>query len=202
MRAVTLRHAASGIYSLSALLVALSLLGCPGNLDPSLLPPGSGTGTGGGGASSGSGGTGGSGAGSGGAPPPCDPAPIFKTHLCANTGCHDAMGTSANFDMSSSDWQTRLVGVNPKGGGSLPSKCGDLGAPYLKPGAMPASGLFLDKLRADGTPPCGEVMPIVTAKLMSMEVDCIQSWANSLVAKGTTTPTDGGSMSAGDGGTK
>jgi len=198
---VALRGAASGSSALVALLLAFSLPGCPGNLDPSLLPQGGGTGTGGSG--SGSGGTGGSGAGSGGAtPPPCDPAPIFKTHLCANTGCHDPSGTSANFDMGSSDWQTRLVGVNPKGGGALASKCGELGAPYLKPGTMPATGLVLDKLKVDSTQPCGDLMPLVSAKLTATEVACIQDWANSLVKKGPA-PADGGSMTTGgDGGSQ
>ena len=47
-------------------------------------------------------------------------------------------------------WQTRLVGVNPKGGGANPSLCG-AGGPYLVAGVQPATGLFLDKVKPDTT---------------------------------------------------
>ena len=48
--------------------------------------------------------------------------------------------------MASDGWQTRLVGVNPKGAGLNPSMCAANG-PYLVAGMQPATGLFLDKLK-------------------------------------------------------
>jgi hypothetical protein len=152
--------------------LAFAAAGCPGSVDPSLVPTGKGGNTGGGG----SGGT---------SAQMCDPAPIYMTKICANAGCHDAVGTSANFDMASPDWQTHLVGVNPKGGGALASMCGSNG-PYLVPNMLPARGLFIDKLKDGTTPACGVLMPQVGTKLSPAELDCVQAWANGLVAGGGT----------------
>ena len=109
---------------LSAVLLALGAAGCPGTVDPSLWPTATSSG------SAGNAGTGGTGV------PACDPAPIFVAKNCAVPACHDTNATAANFDMASSDWQTRLVGVNPKGAGLNPSMCGANG-PYLVPGVVP-----------------------------------------------------------------
>ena len=157
---------------LGAILLAFAAAGCPGSVDPSLLPSGTGGNTGGGG-------------GGGTTPQMCDPTPIFAMKVCANAGCHDAMGTSAAFDMASADWQAHLVGGNPKGGGALASKCAANG-PYLAPAMLPAKGLFLDKLKDGPTSPCGVVMPQVGTKLSSDEFNCVQLWANALVAAGGT----------------
>jgi hypothetical protein len=115
----------------------------------------------------------------------CDPTPIFTTKACANPSCHDAMGTSANFDMASAGWQTHLVGVNPKGGGALASVCGANG-PYLVTGMLPARGLFLDKMKDGPMLTCGVVMPFAGTKLSPTEFDCVQTWANTLVATSST----------------
>ncbi len=161
---------------LATMLLMLVAAGCPGSVDPSLLPSGAGGNTGGGGTSG----------------PPCDPTPIFMAKVCSNAPCHDAMGTSANFDMASADWQTHLVGVNPKGGGALASMCATNG-PYLVANMVPARGLFLDKLKDGTTPACGVLMPQVGTKLTGPEFDCVQSWANGLVTGATAaSPADDG----------
>ena len=85
--------------------------------------------------------------------------------------------------MGSSDWQTRLVGVNPKGAGLNPSLCGANG-PYLVPDVLPATGLFLDKVNPNTTPACGVLMPQIGLKLTAEEFACVQTWANALVMAG------------------
>src|SRR3954464_12025315 len=86
-----------------AIAAVLVLGGCPGEIDPSLVP----------------GGGGGSGGGA------CDPTPIFTMKSCSGmTICHDANGSAANFNMASPGWETHLVGVIPKEGGAIPSQCG------------------------------------------------------------------------------
>ena len=156
---------------LGAILLALGAAGCPGSVDPSLWPT-----------STGSAGAGGSGSGGTGVPA-CDPTPIFVAKICGNAGCHDANGTAANFDMGSADWQTRLVGVSPKGGGANPSLCG-AGGPYLVAGVQPATGMFLDKVKPDTMPACGVLMPQIGPKLSADDFACVQSWANALVMAG------------------
>ncbi|HEX3694310.1 MAG TPA: hypothetical protein VH374_02880 [Polyangia bacterium] len=51
--------------------------------------------------------------------------------------------------------------------------------------SQPATGLFLDKLKA--TPPCGAQMPLATvaAPLSATEMACVQKWANNIVGGGT-----------------
>ena len=140
--------------AIGAVLFALSAAGCPGTVDPTLWP----TATGSAGAGAGNPGTGGTGVQA------CDPTPIFVAKLCSTSSCHDANGTAANFDMGSSDWQTRLVGVNPKGAGLNPSMCGANG-PYLVPDVLPATGLFLDKVKPNTTPACGVLMPQIRVEV-------------------------------------
>jgi hypothetical protein len=178
--------------AIGAVLLALGAAACPGTVDPSLWPTATGSGNGSGSAGAGNPGTGGTGV------PACDPTPIFVAKICGNGACHDASGTAANFDMGSSDWQTRLVGVNPKGAGLNPSKCGTNG-PYLVPGALPATGLFLDKVKPETTPACGVLMPQIGPKLTAEEFACVQSWADALVMAGPS-PTGAAGTSGGNGG--
>jgi hypothetical protein len=143
------------IGATGAVLIALSVAGCPGSIDPSLIPSGNSQ--------------------------PCDATPIFTAKGCNGSGiCHDAMGSAANFNMTAAGWQNNLVGVNPMGGGAIPSMCSTNG-PYLQAGQIPAKGLFLDKLK--GSPPCGVEMPQLQSLgyLTQQEFACVQSWANGLV---------------------
>jgi hypothetical protein len=174
---------------LSGVLLALGAAGCPGTVDPTLWPTATGSG---GAAGPGTGGTGGM------LVPACDPTPIFAAKICANAACHDANGTAANFEMKSSDWQTRLVGVNPMGAGLNPSMCAANG-PYLVPGVQPATGLFLDKVKPNTTPACGVLMPQVGPRLTDEEFACVQSWADALV-RAAPNPTGAAGTSGGNGG--
>jgi hypothetical protein len=106
---------------------------------------------------------------------------IFAMHSCAYPGaCHDANGTSANFNMATPGWEKNLVGKMPKGGGSsgFASACAQVGMPYLIAGSQPARGLFLEKLQPK--PPCGSEMPVLTTYLSADELACVQTWANGL----------------------
>jgi len=120
-------------------------------------------------------------AGSPGGTGPCNALPLFAMHECATNGCHDAMGSSANFNMASVGWENNLVGKMPKAGGAagLASACTSAGTPYLVAGSAPARGLFLDKL-ASKKPACGLQMPLLTSYLNATEMDCVQRWANGL----------------------
>jgi hypothetical protein len=165
------------------MLVALVAAGCAGNVDPSLWP-------------SSNGGEGGSGG-----PPPCDATPLFVAHSCTISGCHDNLGTSANFDMKSTGWEKNLVGVFPKGGGGLASKCATSSKPFLSPGVIPATGLFIDKVKPSATIECGDPMPLVGTKLTDDDFACLQSWADAIVMAGGSGPggTSGGGGSIGGG---
>ena len=170
----TTRATAAVRRAIGVMLCALAAAGCPGTVDSSLWSMASGGG--------GGGGTG---------VQACDPTPIFRMKFCFAANCHDAMGTAANFDMATTDWQTRLVGVDPKGGGANPSLCAGQG-PYLAAGTLPATGLFMDKVKETTTPACGVLMPQVGTKLTASEFDCVQSWANALVMAGPGATGDGG----------
>jgi hypothetical protein len=159
-----------------AVLLLFGLSGCPGTLDPALA-----------GGTGGSGGSGGG--GTGGTAPTCDAMAIFTAKGCAQSGCHDAAGTSAGFRMAPAGWEQALVGGNPTSAGS----CMGYGSPYLKPGVQPATGLFLDKLKGVAGL-CGNRMPLVGTPLVQTEIDCVQQFANGLV-----TAAGGGATDAGGG---
>ena len=152
------------------MLVALAAAGCPGNVDPSLWPS----------SDTGEGGSGG--------PPPCDATPIFVAHNCTIAGCHDDLGTSANFNMKATGWEKSLVGVFPKGGGGLASKCATSSKPFLIAGVIPATGLFIDKVKPSAVIECGDPMPLVGTALTDDDFACVQSWANAIVMAGGSGP--------------
>lgn len=110
---------------------------------------------------------------------------IFKPGT-NNTGCtiisacHDNAGSAAGLDLTTAGWETHLVGKASAGGGvgSLMSKCA--GMVYLKPGVVPAQGLFMDKLLVN-PPPCGQPMPNLPPLLTPTQKACVQSWADNLV---------------------
>jgi hypothetical protein len=165
------------------LVVVLAAAGCPGSVDPSLWPS----------SNAGEGGSGG--------PPPCDATPLFVAHSCTISGCHDDLGTSANFEMKSTGWEKKLVGVFPKGGGGLASKCATSSKPFLIPGVIPATGLFIDKVKPSAAIECGDPMPLVGTKLTDDDFACLQSWADAIVMAGGSGPggTSGGGGAAGGG---
>lgn len=164
-------HFAAGLAGLVA--AAFLLGGCPGEIDPSIMPKT--TGSGGGGGSDN-----------------CDPTPIFTAKNCAAAGpCHGGSMPAAAFDMSAAGWETHLVGVVSPGGGTIPSQCGSAAGAYLS-GTTTAQGLFLQKLLPN--PPCGTQMPQqgLGGYLTQDEFNCVQKWANNLVKNAGGGAADGG----------
>jgi hypothetical protein len=159
-------------------LFALAAVGCAGSLPSDL--------TGGGG----SGGGGGGDAGMGGRPMGCANATSIFTNKTCTTICHSAAGAPAfgGFDMTGAGWPNRLVGgMPPAQTMANMNKCGGMTPPlvYLKPNVQPAQGLFLDKLKPN--PSCGVQMPMAMPGLGQADMDCIQNWANNVVAGGNGT---------------
>ncbi|HET6279543.1 MAG TPA: DUF1585 domain-containing protein [Polyangia bacterium] len=115
-------------------------------------------------------------------PEGCAMAP---TILVACTGCHNAQAAPAfgGLDMATPGWEKKLVGAPPAAGAPGTNAC-NKSLNYLNR-TQPATGLFLDKLKA--TPPCGAQMPLATvaAPLSATEMACVQKWANNVVAGGT-----------------
>jgi len=153
-----------------ALLAAVALTGCPGDIDPSIQMPQPGTG------GSGTGGTSGNCTGG-------NSGDQIITSTCAISGCHDANGaatTGAGLDLTvNSGIKSRLVGVMT--GGSIFSMCGGNTTPYLNAGSNPATGLLIDKLQP--SPPCGIQMPEVGPKLTSAQEACVVQWATTLTTQ-------------------
>jgi hypothetical protein len=113
----------------------------------------------------------------------CDVGAIIAASSCAlAAACHDTRGTSANFDMATPGWEKALVGGVPKGGGVVPSMCGEQGRVYLVANSRPARGLFMEKLTVNPPPPCGSRMPLLGAPLKANELACFQAWADALTA--------------------
>jgi hypothetical protein len=112
----------------------------------------------------------------------CDVNQLFTVkYACSASGCHDAVGTAANFDMATgglTGLEGRLVGHGPVGGGVLPSMCAGMGFNYLDAGSQPATGLFMSKF--SDSPPCGTRMPMLGNKVNAADLSCIQTWANGL----------------------
>jgi hypothetical protein len=178
------------IGALGAVLLTMSLAGCPGTLDPNQMfpPPASGTGgtTGAAGAAAGT--TGGAGMAAAGTTgnvtltEGCDITNLVTTYKCSMNGtCHDAAGSAANFDMATAGWQNNLVGVNPKGGGAvLPSSCAGHG-PYIIKGSATGDGLFIQKI-SSATPPCGAQMPFALPAASAADIMCFRMWTTAVAA--------------------
>jgi hypothetical protein len=153
------------------------LAGCPGTLDPNQFPLSGGAGM------PGTGGTGGT---TGGGLPGCATigAVIEKAGCGIDGVCHGA-NPAANFDMVSAGWETRLVGVAPKGGGMLAASiCFADPAlktmPYINAGTNPATGLLMTKLMGNACSPMGKQMPSGLPPLTTDQMKCFQDFANKL----------------------
>jgi hypothetical protein len=177
--------------------LTITLTGCPGTLDPTLFANAgtagtsgtAGTGPGTAGTGSGTGGT--TNAGTGGATLGCDVGPLFigkdSKYKCSETGiCHDATGGGAAFSMATADWQSRLVGVVPKGGGTVASICAKDNAfknvPYIIKGSATGDGLLMQKLKGAICAPGGVQMPLTGGPMTPAEIMCAQQWATALAA--------------------
>lgn len=109
---------------------------------------------------------------------------MAPTILVACRGCHDAQAAPAfgGLDMATPGWERKLVGAPPPAGAPGTNAC-NKSLNYLNR-TQPATGLFLDKLKA--SPPCGAQMPLaaVAPPLSASELACVQKWANNVVAGG------------------
>ena len=140
----------------AVLLVGLSATGCPGDLDPSLRPGGTGM----------AGTTGNS---------ACDaPGMVLSNARCAGAGCHSSTQPQG-VDLMSPGLVARLLNVK-----SATSTCMPGGMAYLTPGSNPASGLLIDKLQA--VPLCGLTMPFggIGGPLTAQELACVNDWATAV----------------------
>ena len=186
-RAVSVgRSSHKGLFMLGALgsvLVTMTLAGCPGTLQGDFpAPPGGSAGSSGG--SAGSPGTAGATGGTAGAGVSlsltgggCDISALITKYKCTMGGglCHDSMGSGADFDMTTTGWQNKLVGGNPKtGGNGVQSVCVGKG-PYIIKGSSTGDGLFIQKI-SDATPPCGAQMPFVMTAATTDDIACFRKW--------------------------
>jgi hypothetical protein len=155
-----------------ALLAAVALTGCPGDIDPSISMPSQG-GSGTGGTSGGSSCTGG------------NSGDMVIASNCAVSGCHTGGSvptTGAGLDLTiDSGIKGRLVGVMSSGAsGNIFSMCGNVSEPYLTAGSNPATGLLVDKIHP--SPPCGVQMPQV-GTITTAQQNCIVQWATTLTTQ-------------------
>ncbi|MEA2697543.1 MAG: hypothetical protein QOI66_1814 [Myxococcales bacterium] len=162
-----------------------------------LLPPGAhldaGVSDGAGGKDAGSGGscasTGGTGGGGGTTTGPLPEGCVQANSIFSNirTGCQLCHrpgipgNSTGGFDMVTPGWERRLVGAGPPDCAPYSNLCKGQGRVYLNK-TQPATGLFLDKLKAN--PTCGDQMPRQLPPLTDSDLACIQKWANNVVAGG------------------
>jgi hypothetical protein len=128
----------------------------------------------------------------------CNVTPLFigpsSKYKCSESGiCHDAAGGGANFSMAAADWQSHLVGVVPKGGGTVSSICAKDPAyknmPYIIKGDPNGDGLFLRKLQGDVCSPGGVKMPLTGNPLSATDLSCAKDWAKALAGGGAGSAT-------------
>jgi len=183
--------------AVGALVSVLMLAGCPGTLDPTLFPTGSGATNGTGGSGSGTGGSNSTGGatGTGGSSSSCTGSNDGATLVmgqCATSGCHDA--TSANtlgagLDLTvNSSIARRLVNVQSSGNTNAGSACGGNTEAYLNAGSNPATGLLIDKIQSSpkctaNSACCGLPMPYPGIALLSpAQQTCLIQWATTLTS--------------------
>jgi hypothetical protein len=122
----------------------------------------------------------------------CDVSALFGTapatrgkYTCTIQGaCHDSQQSATGLDMTSADWEQKLLVTGASNGrvSDLDSMCLGTNEPYLIKGSFPARGLFMDKLKSPT--PCGMQMPTIPGPITdAADMACIQSWANALTAQ-------------------
>jgi hypothetical protein len=145
-------------------IVLAGLAGCAGELDPSLLPGGSGNPLG----QAGSGGT-----------MVCDAPKMVFAPSCAITGCH-APNTAggAGLDLGSAGVVGRLLGQGPSTNSPAGAVCTSAAKPYLVVNSNPPTGLLMDKMDANKTT-CGSTMSVL-AQLSASQLTCLSAWATAV----------------------
>ena len=103
---------------------------------------------------------------------------------CASSLCHDAADANtfgAGLDLTiNSTIGSRLVDVKSPGDTNAGSVCGGSSEAYLNSGSNPATGLLIDKIKAN--PPCGSRMPLTGVALSPMQQTCLAQWATTLTS--------------------
>ncbi len=165
---LTLRARSFAVVGAVAGAVLVGLAGCPGELDPSLLPGGSNNPLG----QAGSGG-GGSGA------TVCDAPQMVFAARCAVAGCHSANSAGgAGLDLVSAGVVGRLLGQGPSTNVAAGAACDSVGKPYLVAGSNPAAGLLMDKMDSAKVT-CGSTMSAL-GQLNSSQLACLSAWATAV----------------------
>lgn len=116
-----------------------------------------------------------------GSPSSCDlaGAEALFTAKCTASGCHNATDKTSGLNLTAGpDLPTRLLGVMPM---SVSFFCASSTMPYLTANSKPATGLLIDKI-TKSTPSCGQRMPYLQAALSASEINCIQTWANTVTS--------------------
>jgi len=146
-------------------VVLAGLAGCAGELDPSLLPGGSGNPLGQ--------------AGSGGGAAACDAPQMVFAGRCAAPGCHSANSAGgAGLDLASAGVVGRLLGQGPSTNVAAGAACESVGKPYLVAGSNPPTGLLMDKMEATKVT-CGSTMSAL-AQLNASQLACLSAWATAV----------------------
>jgi hypothetical protein len=156
--------------------VLSALVGCAGEIDPSLIPA-----RGGGGSSLGQAGSG----GGGGTATVCDAPQMVFAASCAVPGCHAASSIGgAGLDLVSAGVAARLLGQGPSGNVAAGAVCASTGKPYLVAGSNPAAGLLMEKM-GTVTVICGSSMSTF-GQLSSSQLACLSAWATAVTTGAIT----------------
>jgi hypothetical protein len=118
----------------------------------------------------------------------CAKSPVGPgCNACAQSGCHipdsgntKSASVSGGLDMTlDANIGSRLIGVFA-GTVANASECTSAGKNYLDAHSNPASGLLIDKVKAN--PSCGKRMPYPgITTLTSTQITCFEAWAESLI---------------------
>jgi hypothetical protein len=168
-----LRSASNAIACFALVSSSLAFSACAGNLS---FDADAGASTGG---ATGAGGSigGGAGGGTGNVITSCANAMTVLASNCFD--CHGSSPIYANLDLMSAGVETRLVGVAASVGAPM-SMCAGKGN-LLNHGTLPATGILIDKINNRQT--CGGLMPYLAGMtIAAADIDCLQQWANGLVA--------------------
>ena len=154
--------------------VLSALVGCVGEIDPSLIP-------GRGGSPLGQAGSG----GDGGIATVCDAPQIVFAARCAIPGCHAASSAGgAGLDLVSAGVVARLLGQGPSTNVAAGAVCASVGKPYLVVGSNPAAGLLVDKMDS-ATVTCGSAMSTF-GQLNPSQIACLSAWATAVTTGAIT----------------
>ena len=148
--------------------ILAGVIGCAGDLDPSLIPFGQG----------------GSGGGGGGAMA-CDAPKMVFAASCAIPGCHAAnTAGGAGLDLGSAGVAARLLGQGPSTNVAAGALCTSAGKPYLVAGSNPPTGLLMDKMDAAKVT-CGSTMSVL-GQLTASQLTCLSDWATAVTTGAIT----------------